>query len=172
MTFGKICVRAVPLVLVLFCGTVRPPATPASELDTDTLAANRQLDRKFLDGHAMKSSESLVSLFSSRRDVVFIAPSGTINRGREAIRASFDYFFSLLDEIHGEIVSVSYFRVGDAVAAVGTEVFHRKRRDGISDERTVVWTDLRQRENGSWHYVFRHSHWPVATGAPSTTPSK
>ncbi len=172
MTFGKICVRAFPLVAVLFCVTVRPPVTPASELNAETLAANRELDQKFLNGHAIKSSESLVSLFSSRPDVVFIAPSGTINRGREAIRASFDYFFSLLDEIHGEIISVSYFRVGDAVAAVGTEVFHRKRRDGISDVRTVVWTDLRQRENGSWHYVFRHSHWPVATGAPSPTPSK
>src|SRR5207247_7869546 len=97
------------LVLVLFCGTVRPPATPASELDTETLAANRELDQKFLDGHAMKSSESLVSLFSSRPDVVFIAPSGTINRGREAIRASFDYFFSLRDDINGEIILVSYF---------------------------------------------------------------
>ena len=172
MTFGKICVRAIPLVLVLFCGTVRPPATRVSELDTETLAANRELDQKFLDGHTMKSSESLVRLFSSRPDVVFIAPNGSINRGREAIRTSFDYFFSLLDEIHGEIVSVSYFRVGGAVAAVGTEVFHRKSRDGISDERTVVWTDLRQRENGSWHYVFRHSHWPVATGAPPATPSK
>ncbi len=102
MTFGKICVRAFPLVVVLFCVTVRPPVTPASELDAETLAANRELDQKFLNGHAMKSSESLVSLFSSRPDVVFIAPSGTINRGREAIRASFDYFFSLLDEIHGE----------------------------------------------------------------------
>ena len=172
MTFGKICVRSVPLVVVLFCVTVRPPVTHASELDAETLAANRELDQKFLNGHAMKTSESLVSLFSSRPDVVFIAPNGTINRGREAIRASFDYFFSLLDEIHGEIISVSYFRVGDAVAAVGTEVFHRKRRDGISDVRTVVWTDLRQRENGSWHYVFRHSHWPVATGAPPPTPSK
>ena len=170
MTFGKICVRAVPLILVL--SAVRPPATPASELDTETLAANRELDQKFLDGHAMKSSDSLVSLFSSRPEVVFIAPNGTINRGGEAIRTSFNYFFSLLDEIHGEIISVSYFRVGDAVAAVGTEVFHRKRRDGVSDERTVVWTDLRQRENGSWHYVFRHSHWPVATGAPLATPSK
>src|SRR5207248_3399212 len=137
-----------------------------------TLAANRELDQKFLDGHTMKSSESLVSLFSSRPDVVFIAPNGSINRGREAIRASFDYFFSLLDEIRGEIVSVSYFRVGDAVGAVGTEVFHRQRRDGVSDERTVVWTDLRQKENGSWRYVFRHSHWPVATGAPAAAPPK
>src|SRR5437588_11730206 len=106
MTFGKICVRAVPLTLVLFCGTVRPTAAPASELDAETLAANRELDQKFLDGHAMKSSALLISLFSSRRDVVFIAPSGAINHGHEAIRASFDYFFSLLEEIHGEILSV------------------------------------------------------------------
>ena len=49
MTFGKICVRAIPLILVLFCGTVRPPATRASELDTETIAANRELDQKFLD---------------------------------------------------------------------------------------------------------------------------
>src|SRR5207248_405339 len=85
---GKICVRAVPLVLVLFCGTARPPATQDSSLDAETLAANRELDQKFLDGHAMKSSDSLVSLFSSRPDVVFIAPNGTINRGRVALRVS------------------------------------------------------------------------------------
>ncbi|SRR5712691_11902681 len=76
MTFGKTCVRAFPLVAVLFCVTVRPPVTPASELNAETLAANRELDQKFLNGHAIKSSESLVSLFSSRPDVVFIAPSG------------------------------------------------------------------------------------------------
>jgi len=167
MRFVNVCVVAAPLALVLFCGTARPTVTSVEELDPDTLAANRALDQQFLDGHARKSSDLLLSLFSSRSDVVFIAPSGVINRGHEGIRTSFDYFFSLLDEIHGEIVSVSYFRVGNTVAAVGTEVFHRKRRDGISDERTVVWTDLRQKENGSWRYVFRHSHWPSATGAPT-----
>src|SRR5947199_8657092 len=157
----------IPLLLVLFCTTAGH-----GELDSDTLAANRALDQAFLDAHAQKSTDALLSLFSTRPDVVFIAPNGTVNHGRNEIRGSFSRFFALLEEIHGEITTVQYFRVGDAVAAAETEVFHRKRRDGVTDERTVVWTDLRQKENGSWHYVFRHSHWPVATGAPPATPSK
>ena len=151
----------IPLLLVLFCTTAGH-----GELDSDTLAANRALDQAFLDAHAQKSTDALLSLFSTRPDVVFIAPNGTVNHGRNEIRGSFSRFFALLEEIHGEITTVQYFRVGDAVAATGTEVFHRKRRDGVTDERTVVWTDLRQKENGKWRYVFRHSHWPVPISAP------
>ena len=151
----------IPLLLVLFCTTAGH-----GELDSDTLAANRALDQAFLDAHAQKSTDALLSLFSTRPDVVFIAPNGAVNHGRNEIRGSFSRFFALLEEIHGEITTVQYFRVGDAVAAVGTEVFHRKRRDGMTDERTVVWTDLRQKENGKWRYVFRHSHWPVPISAP------
>jgi len=151
----------IPLLLVLFCTTAGH-----GELDSDTLAANRALDQAFLDAHAQKSTDALLSLFSTRPDVVFIAPNGTVNHGRDEIRGSFSRFFALLEEIHGEITTVQYFRVGDAVAAAGTEVFHRKRRDGVTDERTVVWTDLREKENGKWRYVFRHSHWPVPISAP------
>ena len=75
------------------------------ELDSDTLAANRALDQAFLDAHAQKSTDALLSLFSTRPDVVFIAPNGTVNHGRDEIRGSFSRFFALLEEIHGEITT-------------------------------------------------------------------
>jgi hypothetical protein len=38
-------------------------------------------------------------------------------------------------------------------------------KDGTSDQRIVVWTDFRHKENGKWVYVFRHAHWPLASNS-------
>ena len=131
----------IPLLLVLFCTTAGH-----GELDSDTLAANRALDQAFLDAHAQKSTDALLSLFSTRPDVVFIAPNGTVNHGRDEIRGSFSRFFALLEEIHGEITTVQYFRVGDAVAATGTEVSTQSPAGGdVSDLLPLRSSDLRQR---------------------------
>jgi len=137
--------------------------TPPS-LDSATIRENRELDRQLLEAHERKDPDMVLSLFSKSPDVFFIAPNGTVNKGRDAMRDSFVRFFARLRSIHGEIRELSYLPAANGVIAVGTVVFHRQLTDGTIDDRTVVWTDFRRKEQGKWVYVFRHAHWPLASG--------
>jgi hypothetical protein len=56
-------------------------------------------------------------------------------------------------------------REGDGVIAVGQVTYHRQLKDGKPQQRVVVWTDFRHKENGKWVYVFRHAHWPLEANA-------
>ena len=130
-------------------------------LDSKTVEENRELDRQLLAAHERKDSDMLLSLFSKSPDTFFIAPNGAVNKGLGAIRQSYDRFFAGLQWIRGEIKEVSYLPAADGVIAVGTVIFHRQPRNGSPEERTVVWTDFRRKENGKWVYLFRHAHWPT-----------
>jgi hypothetical protein len=74
-------------------------------------------------------------------------------------------FFSSLQSIHGEINHISYWREGEGVLAVGQVTYDRQLKDGKPQQRVVVWTDFRRKENGKWVYVFRHAHWPLEANA-------
>jgi hypothetical protein len=92
------------------------------------------------------------------------APTKSAKLGYGSLRAC--------KSIHGEINHISYLREGDGVIAVGQVTYHRQLKDGKPQERVVVWTDFRRKENGKWVYVFCHAHWPVeANSQPGTAPS-
>ncbi len=157
----------VMLILLLTClGELWNPASAQSgqSLDIKTIAENRELDRQLLEAHERKDTDMVLSLFSKSSDTFFIAPNGAMNKGRDAIHESFTRFFAGLESIRGEIKDVSYLPAADGVIAVGTVVFHRKPKNGPADDRTVVWTDFRRKEDGKWVFFFRHAHWPVPAG--------
>ena len=153
------------LALTVIVSVALPNSTRASSgdsLDSQTVAENRDLDQKLLDAHERKDTNMLLGLFSKREDIFFIAPNGTLNKGRDAIRRSYDQFFARLDSIQAEITNVvRYMPAQNGVIAVGTVVFHRKVKGLPPDDRTVVWTDFRVKEDGKWVYLFRHAHWPA-----------
>ena len=139
----------------------RDAAISLANLDAQTIAENRELDEKLLKAHELKNTDMVLALFSARDDIFFIAPNGTLNKGRAAIRQSYDQFFARLESIHAEIKSVTYLPAQDGIIAVGTVVFHRKPKGQPPDDKTVIWTDFRVKENGKWVYLFRHAHWPL-----------
>ena len=152
------------LALTVVVSVAFPNGTRASSrdsLDSQTLAENRDLDQKLLDAHGRKDTNLLLGLFSKREDIFFIAPNGTLNTGRDAIRRSYDQFFARLDSIRAEITNIRYLPAQNGVIAVGTVVFHRKVKGLPPDDRTVIWTDFRVKEDGKWVYLFRHAHWPA-----------
>ena len=140
----------------------------AQPLDEKVLAANRELDRRLLEAQTLKDAAMLQSLFSESPDVFFISPGGSLNRGRDAVRRSFQVFFDRLESIRGDIKEISYLPAGEGVIAVGTVVYSRKPKGSPPDQRTVIWTDYRRIENGKWVYLFRHAHWPVETTNPAS----
>ncbi len=152
----------VAIVISALGSNVQSPST----LPADVVAANHALDQQLVDAHVKKDTSAVLALFSSRNDVFFIAPNGTVNKGRDQIRDSYDRFFAGLESISGDIKEVSYLRQGDGIIAVGTIVFHPKPNGRQQEDRTVVWTDFRQKENGRWVFVFRHAHWPVQAPRP------
>lgn len=159
---------AIAYALVLFlAGVVCQNMNAQTEsLPSDVLAANQELDRQLLECHRLLDAGKIMRLFSKSSDIFFIAPDGTLYRGRDSVRQSWERFFANLQSIHGEINEISYFPAGDGVIAVGQVTYHRQLKNGSPEQRIVVWTDFRRKEDGKWVYVFRHAHWPVRQ-APS-----
>ncbi len=148
-----------PLVLCLVMPVVA--SAQSSSLDEKTVAEMRELDRKLLEAHEKLDANLAMSTFTSEADAFFIGPGGLLMRGTKAIRKGWEDFFATLDRIHGDIKDISYFREGDGVVAFGTVVYQRKLKGREPEEKVVIWTDYRRKENGKWVYVFRHAHWPV-----------
>jgi len=147
-------------------------AQSAKALPDDVIAANQELDRKLLEAHRLLDAEKIMALFTSSPDIFFIAPGGELYKGRDQVRQSWEQFFASLDSIHGEINHVTYLPAGDGVIAVGQVTYHRRLKGGAPEQRIVVWTDFRRKENGKWVYVFRHAHWPLALNPkPDVKPS-
>lgn len=137
-------------------------AQSAKALPNDVIAANQELDRQLLEGHRLLDAEKIMGLFTSSSDIFFIGPGGELHKGRDQVRQSWEQFFASLESIHGEINHVTYLPAGDGVIAVGQVTYHRQLKGSVPEQRVVVWTDFRRKENGKWVYVFRHAHWPLA----------
>jgi len=141
-------------------------------LPPDVLRANQELDRKFLEGHRVLDTDMIMGLFTSSPDIFFIGPTGVIYQGRDQVRQSIEKFFARVVTMTGVIDHVTYLPSGDGgVIAYGQVTYHRQLQGSPPDQRVVVWTDYRRKEDGKWVIVFRHAHWPLASNSlPCATP--
>lgn len=144
-------------------------AQTAKALPSDVLAANQELDRQFLEGHRVLDTDKIMGLFTSSPEIFFIGPTGILFQGREQVRQSIEQFFTRVVSMTGVIDHVTYLPAGDGVIAFGQVTYHRQLKDSAPDQRIVVWTDFRHKENGKWVYVFRHAHWPLAGNSLPTS---
>ncbi len=140
-------------------------AQTAKALSGDVLAANQEIDRQFLEAHRVPNVEKIMSLFTSSPDIFFIGPTGILYQGRDQVRQSIEKFFDRVASMTGVVDHVTYLPEGDGVVAYGQVTYHRQFKNGATDQRVVVWTDYRHKENGKWVLVFRHAHWPLATNS-------
>jgi hypothetical protein len=97
-----------------------------------------------------------------------------LHRGQDEVRRSWERFFAGLESIRGEINHISYRAAGDGIIAVGQVTYIRQLKGGSPEQRIVVWTDFRHKENGKWVGGFRHAHWPLTNnpGPESVEPAK
>jgi ketosteroid isomerase-like protein len=147
-------------------------AQASKALPPDILRANQELDRKFLEGHRVLDTDMIMGLFTKSPDIFFIGPTGVIYQGREQVRQSIEKFFARVVTMTGVIDHVTYLPSGDGgVIAYGQVTYHRQLQGSVPDQRVVVWTDYRRKENGKWVIVFRHAHWPLASNSlPAAMP--
>jgi ketosteroid isomerase-like protein len=166
--------QTMALVLSAFLGLGSlTSAQTAKALSPADLAANQELDRKFLEGHRVLDTDMIMGLFTSSPDIFFIGPTGVLYRGRDEVRQSIEKFFGRVVTMTGVIDHVTYLPTGDGgVIAYGQVTYHRQLQGSAPDRRIVVWTDYRRKENGKWVFVFRHAHWPLAGNSlPNATPT-
>lgn len=149
------------LTLALLCLVPSLPARTSATIDKKVIAANRELDQRLMDAHALKDAAMVESLFSESPDVFFIDPSGGMIKGRSNIRLGWAAWFDTLETIRGDIQDISYIPAGEGVIGVGTVIYTRKPKNAPADHKTVIWTDYRRIEKGRWVYLFRHAHWPL-----------
>src|SRR5213082_2644144 len=158
------------LALVLYaCLLHSLHAQTSTTLDQNVVAANRELDRRLIDAHALKDAALVESLFSESSEVFFIDPTGDLTKGRSNIRREWAAWFDTLETIRGDIQDVSYIPAGEGVIGVGTVIYTRQLKNAAPDHKTVIWTDYRRIEKGRWVYVFRHAHWPLEPRDPTAT---
>ena len=161
------------LSVFILCSTLAfsTYAQTAKPLSDDVIAANKELDRQLLEAHRLLDTEKVMALFTSSPDIFFISPGrGELFTGHERFRRSWAQFFDSLQWIHGEIDHITYLREGEGVIGNGQVTYSRQLKGGKPDQRIVVWTDFRHKENGKWVYVFRHAH--LTGGAlPDAKPS-
>jgi len=158
------------LVSLLLAATLAVAQT-TSRLPSDVIAANKELDHQLLEGHRLLDTDKVMTLFTSSPEIFFIAPGGELHQGFDEVRQTWKEFFASLQSIHGEIDHVKYLPAGDGVIAFGQVTYHRQLKGRNPEQRVVVWTDFRRKENGKWVYVFRHAHWPLLANPSLTTPA-
>ncbi|MDP9162059.1 MAG: nuclear transport factor 2 family protein [Acidobacteriota bacterium] len=156
-------------ILLYACSIPASQAQAPPALAKEVVNANRELDRRLMDAHALKDAAMVESLFSKSPEVFFIDPTGGMVKGPSNIRTSWTAWFDTLETIHGDIRDISYIPAGEGVIAVGTVIYTRKLKNGTADQKTVIWTDYRRMENGRWVYVFRHAHWPLEKRSSTET---
>src|SRR2546429_9730277 len=156
-------------VASIFAREMERGVQTARALDEIVLAANRELDRRLLEAHKLKDAAMVEGLFAASPDVFFISPGGSLNKGRDSIRRSFQLFFEHLESIQGDIKEISYIPAGGGVIAVGTVIYSRKPKSAPADQRLLIWTDYRPLADGKWVYVFRIPTWPIETSNPPPT---
>src|SRR5947207_11069131 len=158
-SFRSISSFTLPLVLYI-CVVPSLQAQTSTTLDKKIIAANRELDQRLMDAHALKDAALVESLFSESPDVFFIDLAGGMIKGRSNIRAGWAAWFDTLESIRGDVRDISYIPAGEGVIGVGTVIYTRKLKNAPPDHKTVIWTDYRRIEKDRWVYVFRHAHWP------------
>src|SRR5437660_4846489 len=152
--------RFLPLLVVaVVLSAIVAVAQTTNALPSEVVAANRELDHQLLEGHRLLDTDKVMGLFTSSPEVFFISPGrADLFKGRDQVRESWKQFFATLQSIHGEINHIQYLAAGDGVIGVGQVTYYRQLKGYEPDQRIVVWTDFRHRENGKWVYVFRHAH--------------
>ncbi|PYK13464.1 MAG: hypothetical protein DME65_01850 [Verrucomicrobia bacterium] len=159
-SFRSISGFTVARVFYVYLGSCLHAQT-STTLDQKVVAANRELDQRLMDAHALKDAGLVESLFSESPDAFFIDPTGDMTKGGSNIRQEWAAWFDTLETIRGDIRDVSYIPAGEGVIGVGTVIYTRKLKNGTADRKTAIWTDYRRMEKGRWVYVFRHAHWPL-----------
>src|SRR2546421_12099388 len=144
-SFRSISILMLSLVFYV-CLVPSLQAQTITTLDEKVVAANRELDQRLMDAHALKDAVMVESLFSESPDVFFIDPTGGMIKGRSNIRAGWAAWFDTLETIPGDIRDISYIPAGEGVIGVGTVIYTRKLKNAPPDHKTVIWTDYRRIE--------------------------
>ena len=116
------------------------------------MAANAQLDRRFVEAMSNKDVEGAMACLLDSPDLVVVL-WGTVLRGPEAVRQSITDLFAKMRSVHLEINEVKHWSLGETVFAVGIATYEFEALDGTKSTVKECWTDARQKVAGRWVYV-------------------
>ena len=127
-------------------------------LTDEYLLATEDLDQRFTDGMSRKDIEQVMSCFWNSPDLILVIYDGTVFRGFDNVRKAVEQMFAQNESLSLVIDEVSHIRQGESVFAVGTATYEMKTKEGISQNITERWTDVRRKVDGRWVYVLDHAH--------------
>lgn len=129
----------------------------AQQLSAEDLAANQELDRRFVEAYNQKDVARLMGTFWNSPNLVVVLYDGTVYIGWEAVRQAVEQFFAGLESARVQIVEVTHLRSGDGVVAVGTATYQLQPKEGPPQQFTGRWSDFRRKVQGQWVYVHDHA---------------
>ena len=129
---------------------------PAQDLSDPVMAANLELDSRFVQAMCNKDVEGAMACLLDSPDLVVVL-WGTVLRGREAVRQATTDLFAKMRSVHLEMNEVKHWSLGEMVFAVGIATYEFETLDGTKSTVKECWTDARQKVAGRWVYVLDHA---------------
>ena len=125
----------------------------------EVIAANKELDRSFVEAFKAKDVDAMMKHWWNSPDALFY-PADNIQgrKGWDAIRASVRLAVDGIEKVVSvELNELRYVVLGDAVMGTGVLSIRIVPR-GSPKEITLVtrYTDLREKKDGNWVYVYAH----------------
>jgi hemoglobin len=135
------------------------------------VAENQALDNQWLAAFNSMDVDKVMSCYWQSPDLILIDPDGSVAKGWENARKSYQDLFSMVDSVHFEITDSSHRVAGDGVIGYVSGVFHVKPKGAPMQMVTIRGTDFRQKMSGKWVYVQDHAHAVMPPSGPKPTDS-
>ena len=161
------------IVLLLVIAVVIAGCAKRGMNPEEAIAANRDLDRRFLEAFKHKDLDGMMNCWwRNPRAVMY--PSDNIDgqNGWEAIHASVTFVVDGTDSvISAELMDASYNVHGDAVIGMGKLAINIMPKVSPRPVELITrFTDIRELKDGKWVYVYSHESMnPIAAFGSQTS---
>jgi ketosteroid isomerase-like protein len=134
------------LALVVSCA-------PPKEKKEDIIAANKELDNKFIEAFRTRSVEALMATIHNSPTTMEIESDGTLLQGYDAIKKYYEQFFASVESIEGQPTESDHTVYDGCVVGTGKFTMTIKPAGGDPMQMTGRYMDVREKHDGKWLFV-------------------
>jgi ketosteroid isomerase-like protein len=138
------------LVLLL---TFVVSCAPPKEKKEDIIAANKELDNKFIEAFRTRSVEVLMATYHNSPTTMEIESDGTLLQGYDAIKKYYEEFFASMESIEGQPTEADHAVYDGCVVGTGKFTMTIKPAGGDPMQMAGRYMDVREKHDGKWLFV-------------------
>ena len=140
-------------VVAALLGLLILSCAPPKEKVEDVIAANKALDKKYVEAFMKNNIDSLMSTYLNDPTTVELENDGSILKGYEAINAHYRNFFAGFEILDGKLLEEDFKVYDGVVVGYGKYWIKFRPKGGAEMEMTGRYHDVREKRNGVWYYA-------------------